>query len=183
MEVYLHRVLGLYATRAAADSVFDQLVQRGVPPEKVTILEPGRGDGNEEAKADSDDVLKELLREGALGAAVGTLAGAVGTIALAAANISLFVASPVLGALYLLGWGVSFGGFVGAVAGSQRSTGNVSDLVRDALASGHVVLVAHTATEGQTTRAQQIIGASMGGAGTSSPSGILAPVPISYRPA
>jgi hypothetical protein len=178
MGNYLHRVLGLYAVRAEAESVFDQLVQRGIPPEKVTILEPGRDDGNGEAKADSDDVLKELLREGAIGAAVGTLAGAAGTIALAAANITLFIASPVLGALYLLGWGASLGGFAGAVAGSQRSKGDVSDLIRDALASGHVVLVAHTATEEQTTRAQQIIGASMGEPGVSSPIEILLPVPI-----
>ena len=178
MGNYLHRVLGLYAVRTEAESVFDQLVQRGILPEKVTILEPGRGDGNGEAKADSDDVLKELLRESAIAAAVGTFAGAAGTIALAAANISLFIASPVLGALYLLGWGASLGGFVGAVAGSQRSKGDVSDLVRDALAGGHVVLVAHTATEEQTTRAQQIIGASMAEPGVSSPSAIFSPIPI-----
>jgi hypothetical protein len=180
MGNYLHRVLGLYATRAEAKCVFDQLVQRGIPPEKVTILEPGRDDRNGEAKADSDDVLKELVREGAIGAAFGTLAGAAGTIALATANISLFIASPVLGALYLLGWGASLGAFVGAVVGSQRSKGDVSDLVRDALAGGHVVLVAHTATEEQTTRAQQIIGASMGEPGTSSPTQSLSPVPIGY---
>lgn len=161
MENYLHRVLGLYATRAAAESVFDELVKCGVPAEKVRILEPGRGGGNQEAKADSDDVLKEVLREGAIGTAVGTVAGAAGTIALAAANISLFIASPVLGALSMLGWGASLGGLVGAVAGAERSKGDVSDLVKDALASGHVVLVAHTATEEQTTHAQQIIGESM----------------------
>ena len=54
-----------------------------------------------------DDVLKEMLREGAIGTAVGTLAGTAGTIALAAANISLFVANPVLGVLAMLGWGAS----------------------------------------------------------------------------
>jgi hypothetical protein len=177
MGNYLHRILGLYAARAEAESVFEQLVRRGIPPEKITILEPGRGDGNEEAKADSDDVLKELLREGAIGAAVGTLAGAAGTIALAAANITLFIASPVLGALYLLGWGASLGGFVGAVAGSQRIKGDVSDLVRDALRSGHVVLVAHTATEEQTTRAQQIIGKSMSEPQASSPIGFQSLAP------
>jgi hypothetical protein len=178
MGNYLHRVIGVYATRAEAGSASNQLVQRDIPPENVTILESGRDVGNAESKADSDDVLKELLRESAIGAAVGTLAGAAGTIALAAANISLFIASPVLGALYLLGWGASLGGFVGAVAGSQRDKGDVSDLVRDALAGGHVVLVAHTANEEQTTRARQIIGASMGEPGASSPVAILLPVPI-----
>lgn len=160
MEKYLHRVLGLYATRAAAESARDRLVQRGLPPEKVKILE-SRRDGAE-TKADSDDVLKEVLRQGAIGTAVGTLAGAAGTIALAAASISLFIASPVLAALSMLGWGASLGGIVGAAAGAQSSKGDVSDLVKDALAGGHVVLVAHTATEEQTTYAREIIGDSIG---------------------
>ena len=162
MEKYLHRVLGLYATRVAAESAFEQLVQRGLPPEKVKILGPRRDGEDGETKADSDDVLKEMLREGAIGTAIGTLAGAAGTIALAAANISLFIASPVLGALSMLGWGASLGGIVGAATGAQSSKGDVSDLVKDALASGHVVLVAHAATEEQTTYAREIIGTSIG---------------------
>lgn len=159
MENYLHRVLGIYATRAAAESASDQLTERGMPAENVKILEPGRT--SEEGKADSDDVLKEMLREGAIGTAVGTLAGAAGTAAMAVANISLFMASPVVGALSMLGWGASLGAIVGAVTGAKNSKGDVADLAKDALASGHLVLVAHTATEEETSYAQQIIGASM----------------------
>ena len=84
-----------------------------------------------------------------------------GTIAMAAANISLFMASPVVGALAMLGWGAGLGGIVGVATGAKRSKGDVADLVKDALASSHVVLVAHTATEEETSYAQQIIGASM----------------------
>jgi hypothetical protein len=180
MDTYLHRVLGFYAGRAPAEEVFIQLVRRGIPAEKVKILEPGEGGESAESKADSDDVLKELLREGAIGTAVGALAGAAGTIALAATNISLFVASPVLGALYLLGWGASLGGFVGAVAGSQNRKGDVSGLVKDALSSGHVVLVARTATEVQTTIARRIIGESMGDPDAPSPAELQSMVPIKY---
>jgi hypothetical protein len=180
MDTYLHRVLGFYAGRTAADAVFSQLVRRGIPAEKVKILVPGEGGGSAESTADSDDVLKELLRDGAIGAAVGAMAGATGSIALAAVNISLFVASPVLGALYLLGWGASLGGFVGAVAGSQNRKGDVSGLVKDALSSGHVVLVARTATEEQTTMARQIIGESMSDPDAPSPAVFQAMVPIEY---
>lgn len=161
MEKYLHRVLGLYATRATAQSASDQLVQRGMLPENVKILESGRDGAGQETKADSDDVLKEMLREGAIGTAVGTLAGAAGTVVMAVANISLFMASPVVGALSMLGWGASLGAIVGAVTGAKSSKGDVSDLVKDALASGHVVLVAHATTEAETTYARQIIGDSM----------------------
>ncbi|MGV8893419.1 MAG: hypothetical protein ACOH2K_10880 [Burkholderiaceae bacterium] len=168
METYLHRVLGIYVTRIEADAAATQLIAHGMSPENVKILEPGRNNENDnnstnagaEAKADSDDVLKEMLREGTIGTAVGTLAGAAGTVAMAAVNISLFMASPVLGALTMLGWGAGLGGIVGATMGAKNSKGDVADLVKDALASGHVVLVAHTATEEETSYAQQIIGES-----------------------
>lgn len=161
MQDYLHRILGFYATRAEAGSVFERLVECGVPRENLTLLEPGQGDPHAQATADSDDVLKEMFRQGAIGTALGTFAAAAGTAALAAANITLFIASPVLGTLTMLGWGASLGGLVGAVAGADTSKGDVCDLVKAALASNHVVLVAHTTTEAQTTRARKIIGESI----------------------
>lgn len=161
MKNYLHRVLGLYATRAAAEAARDLLAQRGLAPEKIKILETERDSLGQAVKADSDDVLKEMLRDGAIGTAVGTLAGAIGTAALAAANISLFIANPVLGTLAMLGWGASTGAIVGAVVGAENSKGDVSDLVKNALENGHVALIAHTATEEETNYARQIIGDSM----------------------
>ena len=66
-----------------------------------------------------------------------------------------------IGTLTLLGWGASLGGLVGAVAGADTNKGDVSDLVKAALANGHVVLVAHATTEAQTTLARKIIGESI----------------------
>jgi hypothetical protein len=79
MEAYLHRVLGIYETRAAADAASVDLVRLGVAPENVKVLEPGLAGAMPEAPADSDDVLKEMFRQGAIGTALGTLAGAAGT--------------------------------------------------------------------------------------------------------
>jgi hypothetical protein len=62
----------------------------------------------------------------------------------------------------LLGWGASIGGLVGAVAGSPPDQGDVPNLIRDALANGYVVLVAHADTDEETTLIQRIIGESMG---------------------
>lgn len=161
MENYLHRLLGLYTTRAAAENVRDQLVQCGLSAKKVKILEPGHGGAGKTTRADSDDVLQEMLREGLIGTVIGILAAAVGTIALAAAKIGLFASSPLLGTLVMLGWGATIGGFVGAAAGARSSKGAVPDLLNLSLASGHVVIIAHTATEAQTTLARQILGESM----------------------
>jgi hypothetical protein len=154
LEKFLHRVVGLYVSRQDASLVVARLDEVGIPASKIRMIEPAKGDGSPRATSDSDVVLQELLRGGAIGAA--------GSIALAAANISLFVASPVLGALYLIGWGASLGGLVGAMAGTQADKGNIADLIKDALAGGYVVLVAHTDTEEQTTLVQRIIGESMG---------------------
>jgi len=168
MENYLHRLVGLYPTRVAAESAWASLLSQGFDSGQLRLLVPGSAAAGQDAAADSDDVLKDLLRDGAIGTAVGTAAAAGATIALAAANITLFIASPVLGPLSLLGWGASLGGLVGAVVGSERDKGDVSSLIRDALAGGQFVLVAHARTEVQTSKAQQTFGQSMTGAETSS---------------
>ena len=158
MESYLHRVVGLYLTRGTADSVRDKLIAGGLPAQSIRILEPGIDPAGADGASDSDDVLKDLLRDGAIGTAVGTAAGAGVSIALAAANLTLFIANPVLGVLSLLGWGAGLGGLVGAVVGAERSKGDVSRLIKDALAAGQFVLVVHAATEAHTVEAQRVLG-------------------------
>lgn len=66
----------------------------------------------------------------------------------------------------MLGWGASLGAFVGAAAGAnagvERKDGRLADLVRDAIASGQVVLVAETRTEQETAEAREVIEAAVG---------------------
>jgi hypothetical protein len=161
MDKYLHRVVGLYPSRALGEAARDEILAHGLQPKQVRLIEPGSGVVGGDTVSDSDDVLKDILRDGAIGTAVGTAAGAGVSIGLAAANLTLFIASPVLGVLYLLGWGASLGGLVGAVVGSERSKGDVSSLIVDALASGQFVLVVYAYTEEQTSQAHQVIAASM----------------------
>ena len=165
MSKYLHRVVGLYPSLEAAHDAQSNMLETGFAPHQIRVLGVGAGGAGPDATSDSDDVLKDLLRDGAIGTAVGTAAGAGVSIAMAAANITLFIASPALGALYLLGWGASLGGLVGAVVGSERSKGDVSTLIKDALDGGQHVLVVHAETEAQTTRAEQALGHSMIGGG------------------
>lgn len=159
MNHCLHRVVGLYPSLAEAHQVRDLMVARGLAPAQLRVLTGGAtGTGpGADATADSDDVRRDLLRDGAIGTAVGTAAGAGVSIALAAANLTLFIASPVLGALYLVGWGASLGGLVGAMVGAERSRGDVSSLIRDALDKGRFVLVVHAHTEAETSLAQQVV--------------------------
>lgn len=163
------RVLGFYATSAAAQAVRLQLLAHGLPAEAVELLMPGLQGVRQQARTDSDLVRDDVLRDGAIGTAVGTLADAAGTRVLALAGVSLFLAAPVVGALAMLGWGASLGGLVGAIAGAQSSRGDVSDLIQDALAGGHVVLAVQAATSAQARLAEQLIGASVQGADAAAP--------------
>jgi len=158
MDQPLHRIVGIYPQREAAEAARDRIVAAGIARDRIKLLEGRAAPLGADADADSDDVLKDLLRDGAIGTAVGTAAGAGASIALAALNLTLFIASPVLGTLTMLGWGAGLGGLVGAVVGSERSAGDVPQLLEDALAAGRVVLVVHARTEDEATQARGIVG-------------------------
>lgn len=161
MKTYLHRVLGLYETTAAAELAREKLARGGMQPLQLTLLLPGLDGLRREIRADSDDVLVEVLRDGAIGVVVGLTVGALGTIALTIARASLFDSGPILGMLIMLGWGATIGGLVGALVGTRNHKGEVADLIHASLATGHVVLIAHAASEAQTALARVVLGESL----------------------
>lgn len=119
---------------------------------------------------ESDAVLQDMLVDGAIGTAVGTGIGALGTVALAASSVTLFIANPLVAPLMMIGWGASIGGLIGVTAGaagdttsaSEKKDGWLSDLVRDAIASGQVVLVAEVHNEQETALSSEVIKDSVG---------------------
>ena len=164
MDQQTHIVSGVYTSRAEAEAVCDRLVEAGVLREQVSIVDHAHAAGNSKMVED-DEALKDVLVDGAVGAAVGTGLGVVAEVALIAANVTLFVASPLIGPLAMLGWGAALGGLVGAAVGAEKSDekkeGKFSDLVLDAIRSGHVVLVAQTRTEAEATLVRDIVGDSL----------------------
>lgn len=166
MDGYRHHVSGFFTHREDAESVFSMLVVRGLPRERLQIFTAVPASSGLAPEGGSNEVLQDVLVDGGIGAAVGTGLGALGSVALAVANVSLFIASPLLAPLVMLGWGASLGGLVGAAAGASAGAGNkegwFSDLIRDAISSGQVVLVAETRTEQETAIAREVIQASVG---------------------
>jgi hypothetical protein len=167
MDEYRHHVSGFFATREEADAAFSKLVERGLPRDRLQIFAADSAAPPAPApQAESNEVLKDVLVDGAIGTAVGTGIGALAEVALVAASVTLFVASPLLAPLAMLGWGASLGALVGAAAGASAGTekkeGWLSDLVRDAISSGQVVLVAATRTEQETAIAREVIQALVG---------------------
>lgn len=170
MDEYRHHVSGFFATREEADAAFAKLVERGLPRDRLQIFAADSAappaPPAPAPQAESNEVLKNVLVDGAIGTAVGTGIGALAEVGLVAASVTLFVASPLLAPLAMLGWGASLGALVGAAAGASASAekkeGWLSDLVRDAISSGQVVLVAATRTEQETAIAREVIQALVG---------------------
>jgi hypothetical protein len=165
MTEYRHHVSGFFVKREEAEMGFSKLIERGLPPEQLRIYDNETAAREPSPDTNSNTTLKNLIVDGAIGAAVGTGLGVLAEVALAAANVTLFIASPLLAPLAMLGWGASLGGVVGAVIGSESSTkkeGKFADLVQDAIMNGQVVLVAQTRTELETSTAQEILKEAVG---------------------
>ena len=72
--------------------------------------------------------------------------------------------------LFRSGWGATVGGLIGATVGAsdagtdraKHKDGWFSQLIRDAISTGHVVLVVETRTEAETAIAREIMEASIG---------------------
>ncbi len=157
-----HRVSAIYPGHIEADFIRQRLLAAGFVPSAVEILQalPLKPD-----VAGSDEVLKDMLVDGAIGTAVGTGIGAVGTAILWASRVTLFVASPLVAPLAMLGWFGGLGAFVGTAVGAGNKVGKFSELVMDAITSGNVVLIAHTQGSDERDLAKEIIGKSIEGRG------------------
>lgn len=170
MNEYRHHVSGFFANRDDAVNTLSTLVDRGLPREQLQIFETDSASSEPAPKEDSNAVLKDVLVDGTIGTAVGTGLGALAEVALVAANVTLFVASPLIAPLAMLGWGAGLGGVIGAAIGAkakpatepEEKKGWLSDLVRDAIASGQIVLMVQTRTEQETAIAREVIQASVG---------------------
>jgi len=163
MDSQGHIVSGIYASRAEAEAVRRRLIERGLPRQQAKVVERARAD-DDLTLATDDEVLKNVLVDGAVGAAAGTGIFALAQVALVAANVTLFVASPLTAPLAMLGWGAALGGIVGATVGAdhaKKKNGMFSELVLDAIRSGHVTLIAQTRTAAEKKLACEVIGDSV----------------------
>lgn len=157
MESYLHRVVGLYASRAEADEARDLIVARGLSAIQVRVLTEESPVPGYDAKSDPDDVLTNLPRDGANSTTVATEAGSSASITVASSNLTLFIASPLLDTLHLIGWDARRGGLVSDLVGSKRGKRNLAALIKDALSSGLAVLVMNARSEAETALAQRVL--------------------------
>ncbi|MDR5171243.1 hypothetical protein ACKF11_06970 [Methylobacillus sp. Pita2] len=159
MADYLDSVTGIYPTVDDAQKAAQALIDQGFSQEQVQIA-IGRTDHIEQDE-DDKETLKNVVVDSAIGTAVGAGVGALGQLAIVAANVSLFVASPLVGPLFMVGWGAAVGGFIGAGKGISNQDRRYAELLANAVEKGHAVLVAYAKTEAEAETARVVVGTSM----------------------
>lgn len=159
MADYVDSVTGIYPTLDDAHKAAQTLIDNGFNRDQVQVA-AGHTDHVEQDE-DNKEVLKNVVVDSAIGTAVGAGVGALGQLAIVAANVSLFVASPLVGPLFMVGWGAAVGGFIGAGKGISNQDRRYSDLIANAVEKGHAVLVAYARTEAEAETARAVVGASM----------------------
>jgi len=157
MNSYRHHVSGFFANRAEAESAQSRLIEHGIPRDRLNLVEERTAAAPPTPHAASNEVLHDVVVDGAIGVAAGVGVGALAELALVAANVSLFIASPLIAPLALLGWGASLGGFIGATLGAGEKTGGFSALVMDAISSGQSVLIAETLSPAETDTTREVM--------------------------
>ena len=157
MQPYRHHVLGFYVRRREAESALARLVEKGLSPSQMRIYENELPALPTTPHAGSKLVLKDVLVDTAVGTAIGTGLGALGEVALIAANVSLFVASPLLAPLVMMGWGAAVGGTIGGAIGAANTERPFTELVRDAIENGQIVLVVETHSEEESALARGVV--------------------------
>ena len=77
MDEYLHHVSGFFAHREAAEGAVTRLAERGIPRDQLQLFAADSGPAVAETKGESNEVLTNVLVDGAIGTAVGTGIGAL----------------------------------------------------------------------------------------------------------
>lgn len=160
MDKYIHHVSGIFSHRDAANSALSRLVDKGIPKDRLQLFDSSSTLPASSQQAKSNAVLKDMAVDGVIGTVVGTGIGALAQVAIVAANVTLFVASPLIAPLAMLGWGASLDATVGATVGavsSEKKDGWLSDLIKDAITNGQVVLVVKTLSKQETEIAEEVI--------------------------
>ncbi|HEY6529969.1 MAG TPA: hypothetical protein VIZ65_14870 [Cellvibrionaceae bacterium] len=160
-----HRISALYANVAAAQHVRANLLRNGFAADAIEIRQHVEGVADDHTSVDSsDEVIKEVLTDSAIGAALGVGIGAIGTVVLITTSVTLFVASPLIAPLALIGNLATVGGLLGGAFGAADKETPFSAVVTEALAAGNVMLLVKTHNADENTLAKKIISDSLNGA-------------------
>jgi hypothetical protein len=137
--------VGVYDGIPQADRAVWELVNAGIPKERITVICPTctheKYEGLDKEQPSGSHTVAGAATGGAIGALLGGLAAAIGITA--TGGTGLLIAGPLL---FSSGTGALFGGFVGAMMtrGMERE---VADFYDQALEKGKVLLAVEVGDE------------------------------------
>ncbi len=153
------RLCAIYRDFLAAERVRDELLGAQFLLEAIIIRQAQPGDlATELAFAyENKSVLKEVLADCALGAAVGLGLGALGALVLLTTHLSLFMASPIIAPLALMVNLATVGALLGGALGAEKRGTHYSTLVDKVTAPSDVALLVTTVNRAENLLAKIII--------------------------
>lgn len=165
MYMYHHHVSGIFQRQADALTALNALKKKGLPAKRMQLFEQKTALPKTSKQAQSNMVLKNMLVLGTIGCLVGLGIGALAQIAMVASNTVLLFASPWVAPIAMLGWGAAVGGTLGAALGAVKTNkqsyaekeGWFSEIIREAVAKGQVVLIVETLSRQETALAGEVM--------------------------
>ncbi|MGA2190477.1 MAG: hypothetical protein ABSH33_18300 [Steroidobacteraceae bacterium] len=154
-----HKAIAIYPKFADVGDALLLLNKEGFTNGQISLL--GREQAHWQEKLGHEwETLKTT--KGALGgAALGAVPGLVLLTGIAlTGGVGVLVAGPMIGAMSALGMGSLVGGLMGAGSSkidSAEKTPSIDEEVADAISHGHWVIVVHTRSEAEATRAQALL--------------------------
>lgn len=82
MNEYRHHVSGFFPNREEAESAMSRLVEGGLPRARLQLFDTSSTAPTKTPHAGSNEVLQDIVTDGAVGVAVGTALGGLAELAL-----------------------------------------------------------------------------------------------------
>lgn len=159
---FKHELAGIYADKEAAEKAHEALIGAGFDASDIRLIPPAKVTEDEDAvsrdiEPESGGTRDQILKDTAVGTAVGGGVGAVGAGAIGLMAPMLFAAAPVVAPLIVMGYGAAIGGMGGAITGLHIEKTRLASIVQDALKGGFFVVLVHARDEAAYRKARDVM--------------------------
>jgi hypothetical protein len=138
-----YKVAGLYDQRSRAIAARQALIDADIAHRQVTLIGPQQQELDQRLEPEGDTIPHTAVRELLTGAGIGGALGIAAVGALGSFGIPLIVAQPLVASALGAAYGAAIGSLAGGARALRMDQAGFSALVKDEVANGHWVLLAH----------------------------------------
>lgn len=152
MKQYDYKISALFDDRAKAQSTLERIGTEFRDGVKAFLVSPEDRQVDRKLEPETRGVRREIISNIIRGTITGLIVGAVATVALGVLSVAFVESSPFLSLLWLVF-------YAGGVIGGKRVTDGVHVAgIKDDLADGQLVLIAHTTDKTLASRLESFLG-------------------------